>query len=376
MNTTKLTDAGFVKLAPNWYVKMYKRGDMQHGVAVLMTSDGPAVLRAAESVELQKPAVIAGCIGDVEQLGERLAVSGALDYGDDLSADDDLEWDDDDEDDDDLDDDLDEDDDDLEWDDDDDDELDEDELDDDLEWSAEVGAGRGRRRRRRRRAKRGVRRGARKAKRAVRRTRSSRPGVSRRQRRKARVQTRREGSKFRKKLHKAASRLARGKVLKRLRNAKVKILQSPLADAATGMAAEALKAYGVPPAVTKMALNTAMEAGIDRGKKGGWAGMAMRATAPGAKRGTAAREAAKRQLQALKGGAKRSFPGGFGDVVKSFAASANLPGGGGGSIGPSQLDALGVTSRVPTRPGAVKRANRANAVLATRAASRGRRGGM
>lgn len=164
-----------------------------------------------------------------------------------------------------------------------------DDEDDDDDDDDEVGAGRGAHRRARRRG--------------------------RRARRVDRRVSRRDKSKFRQRVNKAAGKLARGKVMRKLRDLKVKVLQSPLAKAGMNVAAKALQAYGVPPAVTKMALNTAREAGIDRAKKGGWSGMVQRATEKGARPGTALREGFRRQRSAVRDA--------FGDVTRSFADSAN-----------------------------------------------------
>ena len=294
MQAKKLLARGFVRFGPGWYVKLYKKGDTQHGIAVLMTDHGPTLLQAAESVSQQAPVVIAGAFEELAEVGASLEDEYEefedIELGPaDLFEESLLELEEEDEDD---------------WED-----LDEDEaedesdlLDDPLEYSAGVGArGRGRKRRKARRARR----------------------KGRRTKRRAKVQKRRDASGFRKKVQKAAGRLARGKVMKKLRAAKVKILQSPLADAATSMAARALQAYGVPPQVTKMALNTAREAGIDRGKAGGYAGMIQRATKPGAKRGTLAREALRRQLESTAKGAAKTFGGGgMSDAVQSFIDSS------------------------------------------------------
>lgn len=291
MHPQKLLSRGFVKFGPGWYVKLYKKGDTQHGVAVLMTDHGPTVLQAAESVSAQQPVAIAGVLDELAEVGASLEEDYEETFDIDLEDGDIFdeqmrEWDDDDMED---------------WEalEDEEEEDVSDLLDDPLEYSAGVGAGRGRARRQKRRSRR----------------------KARRSKRKTRVQTRRAKSGFRKQVHKAASRLARGKVMKKLRAAKIKILQSPLADAATQMAAKALQAFGVPPQVTKMALNTAREAGIDRGKAGGYAGMIQRATKRGATRGTMAREVLRRQLQAHKEGAKQTFGGGMMDAVRSFGGA-------------------------------------------------------
>ncbi len=300
MNPKKLLARGFVRFSSGWYVKLYKKGDTQHGVAVLMTEHGPSILQAAESISQQEPIVIAGALEELAEVGASLEdeyeeVEDIELEADDLFDESMRELEEEDEDD---------------WEDDWED-LEEDEeeaeddwelLDDPLEYSAGVGArGRGRKRRKARRTKR----------------------KGRRTKRRAKVQKRRDTSGFRKKVQKAAGRLARGKVMKKLRAAKVKILQSPLADAATTMAAKALQAYGVPPQVTKMALNTAREAGIDRAKAGGYAGMIQRATKQGAKRGTLAREALRRQLESTAKGVAKTFGGGgMSDAVQSFIDSS------------------------------------------------------
>lgn len=151
-------------------------------------------------------------------------------------------------------------------------------------------------------------------------------GGARRARRRARRISRRDRSLFRQRVNKAAGKLARGKVMRKLRDLKVRVLQSPLADAGLAVAAKALQAYGVPESVTKMALNTAREAGIDRAKKGGWAGMVQRATEKGAAPGTAIREGLRRQVRAARKGVRSAIPGGGArDVATSFASNTSVP---------------------------------------------------
>ena len=118
---------------------------------------------------------------------------------------------------------------------------------------------------------------------------------------------RRMGKKFRRKVNKAAGKIAKMKVMKKLRAAYAKVLQSPIAGAAVKAAATALNAFGVPKAVTTMALNQARFATIDRMKQGGWAGVIERGTGKEGLKGLL-KEAAKRHGKAALKAAKTAIP--------------------------------------------------------------------
>jgi hypothetical protein len=105
------------------------------------------------------------------------------------------------------------------------------------------------------------------------------------------------GKSFRRKVNKTAKAIARAKVVKTLQRAKMKALQSPIADAAMGAGAAALSAFGIPPNVAKAAMQHARDVQVDRLKHGGWAGMTARATGPGGLRGVI-REGAQRHARA------------------------------------------------------------------------------
>jgi hypothetical protein len=121
----------------------------------------------------------------------------------------------------------------------------------------------------------------------------------------------RMGTRFRRRVNKTAKKLAGLTILKKLRSAYQRVLQSPVVTAGIKAASGALAAFGVPPKVSQMVLCTARNATIDRLKQGGWAGFAQRATGKGGLKG-ALKEGAMRQLSAAKSAAKQTFlPGGI-----------------------------------------------------------------
>lgn len=115
------------------------------------------------------------------------------------------------------------------------------------------------------------------------------------------------GRRFREKVNKVAKTIARAKVLNKLRQAFVAVVQSPLADMGVKAGAKALALFGVPPKVTEFAINQRRAALADRMRHGGWAGMLERATG---KEGLAGvmREAGQRNLRAAAEAAKQSIP--------------------------------------------------------------------
>lgn len=129
--------------------------------------------------------------------------------------------------------------------------------------------------------------------------------VGRRRRRR-----RRGRSRFRKFIHRMSTRLAKSKIMKKLRGIRAKILKSPLATLGIKAAAGALNAFGVPRSVTTMVLNQARATTVDRMQKGGWAGQMSRATEAGKRRGGFFREEARRQLKAMPGSLMSALPGG------------------------------------------------------------------
>jgi hypothetical protein len=122
---------------------------------------------------------------------------------------------------------------------------------------------------------------------------------------------RRFGKRFKKRLNRLAKKLAGLRVLKGLRAAYAKVLQSPVASFAVKAASGALSAFGVPPKVSQLVLNAARNATVDRLKNGGWAGFAARATGKGGLRG-AIREGAIRQGRAFARSARQTFLPGIG----------------------------------------------------------------
>lgn len=121
---------------------------------------------------------------------------------------------------------------------------------------------------------------------------------------------RRKRSKFRAWVHKVATRLAKAKIIQKLRAARARMLKSPLASLGIKAAAGALNAFGVPRSVTTMVLNQARATTIARMQGGGFAGQMARSTAKGAKRGAFVRESLRRQAKALPGSLMSAIPGG------------------------------------------------------------------
>lgn len=117
------------------------------------------------------------------------------------------------------------------------------------------------------------------------------------------------GKKFRNRINRAAEKIAKMKVMNRLRKAYIGVIQSPIVDMGIAAGARALSAFGVPAAATKVAIAQRRAAQVDRLQKGGWAGMVQRATAPGHQRGDLLREIAQRNIQASKKALPAGLPG-------------------------------------------------------------------
>lgn len=129
-------------------------------------------------------------------------------------------------------------------------------------------------------------------------------------RRRRRRRSPRRRSRFRKFIHRLSTRLAKSKIMNKLRGLRAKLLRSPLAKLGIKAAAGALNAFGVPRSVTTMVLNQARATTIDRMQKGGFAGQMSRATAKGQRRGGFFREEGRRQLAAMPGSLMSALPGG------------------------------------------------------------------
>jgi len=129
------------------------------------------------------------------------------------------------------------------------------------------------------------------------------------------------GKGFKKKVNKAATAIAKGKIINKLRQTYVKVLEGPIGDLGVKAGARALSAFGVPAKATELAINQRRAAQADRLKHGGWAGMVSRATEQGGDglKG-AMREAAMRNLEAGKTSLKKAIPFGMGNLAKSLDA--------------------------------------------------------
>ena len=178
----------------------------------------------------------------------------------------------------------------------------------DVEDEDGIGLTKGQKRRRARRAKRKVRQGERKVKRQA--------------RRKA----------FRKGIQKLAGKVAKNKVLVKLRQGWANILDGPVGDAAGKVLGQVLQIYGVPPKVTEAAFNVHTKALASRNRAGGWAGVVERTADKGIKStlraggkrwGQAAREglkeSGKEALQQMQGQMKGALSVGYGAAAVASA---------------------------------------------------------
>lgn len=117
------------------------------------------------------------------------------------------------------------------------------------------------------------------------------------------------GKSFKKRIHRAAVKIAKMKVLNKLRGAYIKALKSPIADLGIAAGARALSAFGVPAAATRVALTQRRNAQADRLADGGWAGMLATATEKdGAKK--LAKQILERNKRAAIDALPAALPGG------------------------------------------------------------------
>lgn len=127
------------------------------------------------------------------------------------------------------------------------------------------------------------------------------------------------GSNFKKRIHRAAQKIAKMKVLNKLRTSYMKVIQGPIGDLGIAAGARALSAFGVPAAATRVALTQRRNATADRLKDGGWAGMVATATEKGG-----AKKLAQQVLERNKKAALKAIPaalpgGGLMSVAKGLA---------------------------------------------------------
>jgi hypothetical protein len=115
------------------------------------------------------------------------------------------------------------------------------------------------------------------------------------------------GRKFKNSVNRVAKTIAKAKIMNRLRQAYIAVIQSPIADLGVKAGAKALSLFGVPPQVTELAINQRRAAVADRMAHGGWAGMIERATGKEGLAGVA-REVAQRNIDAAKKAAGQAIP--------------------------------------------------------------------
>jgi hypothetical protein len=151
--------------------------------------------------------------------------------------------------------------------------------------------------------------------------------VAGRRRRKGglRAALKRMSTKFRARVNKIAKKIAKGKIMNKLRGAYVKVLESPIAGGLFQAAAQGLQAVGVPAPLARMIIEHKRRTKISRLKGGGWAGSIARATEAGKRRGGLFREEAKRHAEALPGSLMAAIPGG--NLTKYLGKLAKKRGG-------------------------------------------------
>lgn len=126
-------------------------------------------------------------------------------------------------------------------------------------------------------------------------------------------------SNFKRRINRAAKKIAKMKVLNKLRRSYMKVIQGPIGDLGIAAGARALSAFGLPAAATRVALTQRRNATADRLAHGGWAGMVATATEKGG-----AQKLAKQILERNKRAAIDAIPaalpgGGLAQAAKGLA---------------------------------------------------------
>jgi len=157
--------------------------------------------------------------------------------------------------------------------------------------------------------------------------------VGRRRRRRRRKRKRgglkRGLERLKKGINKLARKVAKNKVMRKLRNGYAKVMDGPVGDIAAKAAARTLMvATGIPAPIGEMAVRAHLRSQSSRMRDGGLAGVAQRATGRGGVRGAARREARRFGRSAKKSGR---------EAASQFAAMAreamSRSGGGSGGSG-------------------------------------------
>ncbi|MCA9716927.1 MAG: hypothetical protein KC468_19800 [Myxococcales bacterium] len=115
--------------------------------------------------------------------------------------------------------------------------------------------------------------------------------------------------KFKTKVHKSAEKIAKNRVMTKIRAGFARVLESPVGDILANVGSKFLNVWGVPAPVAKFAINQRRFAQIDRLRHGGWSGLVARTTAKGAKAKAIALEIAKRNGRAAAKAAIASLGG-------------------------------------------------------------------
>lgn len=132
------------------------------------------------------------------------------------------------------------------------------------------------------------------------------------------------GKNFKRRIHRAATKIAKMKVLNKLRHTYMKVIQGPIGDLGIAAGARALSAFGVPAAATRLALTQRRNAQADRLAHGGWAGTIATATGKGGLRAVA-EEALERNKRAAIDALPSALPGGgLASIAKGALAKGAL----------------------------------------------------
>lgn len=128
--------------------------------------------------------------------------------------------------------------------------------------------------------------------------------------------------RFKKRIHKLAGRIARNRVLSKLRRGYAWGLEGMPGKAAAKAAAAVLAMYGVPPQVSERAIRASMHGQADRARSGGWAGVATRSTDD---RGSILKDFAREEFGRHRGGWKDSLSEQFGGRGGGGGGRSSIP---------------------------------------------------
>jgi hypothetical protein len=141
-----------------------------------------------------------------------------------------------------------------------------------------------------------------------------------------RAALKRMGTKFRARVNKIAKKLAKGKIMNKLRSGYAKLLDSPIAKTGFRMLANAMQVWGIPAPLARAIVEHHRKIKVERLKAGGWAGRIARATEKGVRRGEFFREGARMHAKALPGTLAAMIPGGnIAKAIGKFTKGKKMP---------------------------------------------------